>query len=312
MIVRRLLMVGGLAAVFGVAAAGPALADDLGEYLEDARNAIYSGQRLVRTSWDGIESIGIFEIQHHGGMASVGSGSGSATIGAGRMYLGGPEEGAVSFVLHSDPELGGRYSVAHGEATKHLGRAATVVEVVEAGSVRLRMVVDDSTSAPVATEVFDGDGVLFRYSAMTEFSVWVDPAMAAFDGREYRMMMPLEDADLPIELAGYRLVDAYAAPHDGRQAFYTDGLFSFSVFTTRGRANWDAIANGDHPHESNGYDYLRVISPTSVTVLWNAPTTAIALVGDLPPDHLDQVLRELPLPGTDNWMKRMWRKLFGY
>lgn len=312
MIVRRMLVVGGLAAVFVVSAAGAALAEDLAEYLEDARDAIYSGERLVATSWDGIESIGIFEIQHHGGMASVGSSAGSATIGAGRMYLGGPEEAAVSFVLHSEPEVDGRYSVEHVEATKHLGRAATVIEVLEAGSVRMRMVVDDSTSAPVATQVFDGDGELFRYSAMTEFSVWVDPAMAAFDDREYRMMLPLDAADLPIDLAGYRLIDVYAAPQDGRQAFYTDGLFSFSVFTTRGRANWKAAASSEHPYTIDGYDYLRVVSPTSATVLWNAPTTAIALVGDLPPDHLDEVLDELPLPGTDNWMKRMWRKLFGY
>ena len=312
MIVRRLLVVGGLAAVFVVTTAGSALADDLTEYLEDARDAIYSGQRLVGTSWDGIQSIGIFDIQHHGGMASVGSGSDFATIGGGRMHLGGLDEAAVSFVLHTGPDLDARYTVAYGEATKHLGRAASVIEVLEAGSVRIRMVVDDSTSAPVATEVFDEDGELFRYSSMTKFTVSVDPAMTEFDNREYRMMMPLEDADLPIELAGYRLVDAYAAPQDGRQAFYTDGLFSFSVFTTRGRANWDAIASNDHPYDSNGYNYLRVISPTSVTVLWNAPTTAIALVGDLPPDHLDQVLRDLPLPGTDNWMKHMWRKLFGY
>ncbi|MGB5379609.1 MAG: hypothetical protein WBO25_01285 [Acidimicrobiia bacterium] len=312
MIVRRLLVVGGLAAVFVVTTAGSALADDLTDYLEEARDAIYSGQRLVATSWDGIESVGIFEIQHHGGMASVGSGAGSATMGAGRMYLAWPEDAAVSFVLHAEPELGGRYSVSHGEATKHLGRAATLVEVMEAGSVRVRMVVDDSTSAPVATEVFDGEGELFRYSAMTDFSVWVDPAMAAFDDREYRMMLPLQDADLPIELAGYRLIDVYAAPHDGRQAFYTDGLFSFSVFTTVGRADWASVAKSEHPYTVDGYNYLRVISPTSVTVLWNAPTTAIALVGDLPPDHLGEVLGELPLPGTDNWMKRMWRKLFGY
>jgi len=312
MIVRRMLVVGGLAAVFVVTTAGSALADDLADYLEDARDAIYSGERLVATSWDGIDSIGIFEIQHHGGMASVGSGSGSATIGAGRMYLGGPEEAAVSFVLHTDPELGGRYSVSPGEATKHLGRAATVVEVIEAGSVRVRMVVDDSTSAPVATEVFDDEGELFRSSAMTEFSVWVDPAMAAFDDREYRMMLPLDAADLPIDLAGYRLIDVYAAPQDGRQAFYTDGLFSFSVFTTRGRADWAKIADNEHSYSTDGNRYLRVVSPTSVTVLWNAPTTAIALVGDLPPDHLDDVLGKLPPPGTDNWMKRMWRKLFGY
>ena len=312
MIVRRMLIVGGLAAAFVVSAAGSALADDLAEYLEDARDAIYSGERLVATSWDGIESIGLFEIQHHGGMASVGSSAGSATIGAGRMYLRGPEEAAVSFVLHSEPEVDDRYSVEHGEATKHLGRAATVIDVLEVGSIRMRMVVDDSTSAPVATEVFDGDGELFRYSAMTEFSVWVDPAMAAFDDREYRMMLPLDAADLPIDLAGYRLIDVYSAPQDGRQAFYTDGLFSFSVFTTRGRANWAAIANNERSYTVDGLDYLRVVSPTSVTVLWNAPTTAIALVGDLPPDHLEEVLGELPLPGTDNWMKTMWRKLFGY
>ena len=84
------------------------------------------------------------------------------------------------------------------------------------------------------------------------------------------------------------------------------------MFTTRGRADWAQIANNEHAYTADGYDYLRVISPTSVTLLWNAPTTAIALVGDLPPDHLDEVLGELPLPGTDNGMKRMWRKRFGY
>ena len=109
MIVRRMLVVGGLAAIVVVTTAGSALADDLTDYLEDARDAIYSGQRLVGTSWDGIQSVGVFDIQHHGGMASVGSGSGFATIGDGRMHLGGLDEAAVSFVLHTGPELDARY-----------------------------------------------------------------------------------------------------------------------------------------------------------------------------------------------------------
>jgi hypothetical protein len=312
MIVRRFLVVGGLAAVFVVGTAGSAFADDLTDYLEDARDAIYSGQRLVGTSWDGIQSIGIFEIQHHGGMTNVASGSSSATIGAGRMHLGGIDEAAVSFVRQTEPDLDGRYVVAHGEGTEHLGRSASIVEVVEAGFVRMRMVVDDSTAAPVQTEVYDSNGDLFRYSSMTEFSVRVDRAMAEVDDREYRMMLPLGATDLPSDLAGYRLIDVYAAPHEGRQSFYTDGLFSFSVFTTRGRADWAKTANNERSYTSGGYNYLRVVSPTSITVMWNAPTTAIALVGDLPPDHLDEVLDELPPPGIDNWMKRMWRKLFGY
>lgn len=311
MIIRRLILVGGLTAACVVASVDPVLAEDLSDYLEDAADAIYSGQRLIGTTWDGIESIGIVEIQHHGGMTSVGTESGRALVGDGRMHLGGPDEAAISFVLEARPESGDRYTVTEGEATYHLSRPAHILEVMEGDVVRIRVVVDDSTSAPVATEVYDADGGLFRYSSMVDFTVSVDPVMARLDEREYRMMLPLEEAALPAALAGYRLTDAYAGPQDGRQAFYTDGLFTFSVFTTRGRANWSAIAEDEHPYTTGDHDYLRVVTPTSVWVLWNAPSTALALVGDLPPDHLDEVLAELPSPGTDNWLRRMWRHVFG-
>lgn len=311
MIGRRIFVVGGLAALFALAAVGPALAEDLSDYLDDASDSIYSGQRLVGTTWDGIESVGILEIQHHGGMTSVGTESGMAMVGDGRMHLGGPDEAAISFVLETRQEFGGRYSVSHGEATYHLNRPARILEVMEDGAVRIRMVIDDSTSAPVATEVFGADGELFRYSSMVNFTVAVDPAMAQIDDREYRMMMPLGEVDLPATVAGYYLTDVYAGPQNGQQAFYTDGLFTFSIFTSRGRANWTAIAEDEHPYTSGSHGYLRVVTPTSVWVMWNAPATAVALVGDLPPDHLDEVLAELPLPGTDNWLRRMWRNLFG-
>ncbi len=163
MIVRRIFVVGGLVAVFALAVVGPALAEDLSDYLDDAADSIYSGQRLVGTTWDGIESVGILEIQHHGGMTSVGTESGMAMVGDGRMHLGGPDEAAISFVLETRQEFGGRYSVSPGEATYHLNRPARILEVMEDGAVRIRMVIDDSTSAPVATEVFGADGELFRY-----------------------------------------------------------------------------------------------------------------------------------------------------
>jgi len=38
---------------------------------------------------------------------------------------------------------------------------------------------------------------------------------------------------------------------------------------------------------------------------------AVALVGDLPPDHLEEVLAFLPRPGMDGWMQRLWNRLFG-
>jgi hypothetical protein len=310
-IMRRMMLVGGLVVLVVAAGASRSLADDLSDYLEEAGDAIYSGQRLVGTTWDGIERVGMIEVQHHGGVESFGAGSDHVMVGAGRMHVGDPDDAAFSFVLEPRPDLGTRYTVENGEATRHLGRPATVVDVMEAGKLRIRMVVDDSTSAPVTTQVFDDAGDVFRYSSMVEFSVWVDPSMAQTDDREYRMMLPVEQVELPAIVAGYQLIDAYAAPDDGHQAFYTDGLFSFSVFTIDRRANWSAIADDELPYTTSGHSYLRVVTPTSVWVLWNAPATAMALVGDLPPDHLDQVLAELPRPGTENWLKRLWHRMFG-
>ena len=315
MTIRRILTIGGLVVVFSIAAVAPVLADDLVDdlagYLADAGEAVYSGRRVVGTTWDGYESVGIVEIQHLGGMATMGSGSSHATIGDGRLYLDGPTEAAVSFIGATQLDPTDRYALSFGEATEHLGRRARVLEITEAGFLRMRAIVDESTSAPVATEVYADDGTVFRYSSMIEFSVSVDPEMAMTDEHVYEMMLSVEQVGLPTNAAGYQLVDAYVGPHGAHQAFYTDGLFSFSVFTSKGRVNWEAVIEGELPYAVGVDSYLRVINPASLWVLWNAPGTTVALVGDLPPGHLEQVLAELPRPGVDPWMKRMWRRLFG-
>ncbi|MEN8235878.1 MAG: hypothetical protein ABFR89_13260, partial [Actinomycetota bacterium] len=289
----------------------PSWADDLGDYLAEADEAIYSGRRFVGTTWDGIVSAGIVEVQHHGGVAMVGSGSAYATVGDGRLFRSGPEEDGYSFVRRSIPDLAGRYTTIHGDAAEHLGRASHVLDILEAGELRMRVVVDDSTSAPVVTEVYASDGSVFRSSSMLEFSVSVDSGMSESEGHEYRMMVPLDELDFPLEAAGYELIDAYAAPRAAYQAFYTDGLFSFSLFVTRGQADWHATVDDVYPYPVGDHTYLRVVQPATVWVLWNAPGEAMALVGDLPPDHVEQVLAGLPRPGTENWAKRIWHRIFG-
>jgi len=311
MIIRRVLTIGGLVAMIAVVGVVPALADDLADYLADAGDAVYSGRRVVGTTWDGLESVGVVEIQHLGGMATLGSGSSLATIGGGRMRFDGPSGAALSFIGATQFDLGSRYVVSSSGSTEHLGRSAHVLDVTEAGFLRMRIIVDESSSAPVATEVYARDGSVFRYSAMIEFSVSVDPEMAMTDEHPYEMMLPVDQVGLPVDAAGYQLVDVYAGPQGASQAFYTDGLFSFSVFTTAGRVNWEDAIDGELPYTVDGQSYWRVINPASLWVMWNAPGTTIALVGDLPPDHLEAVLGELPKPGIDGWMTRMWRRLFG-
>jgi hypothetical protein len=306
-----MLVAGGLAAVLAASSVGPAFADDLSDYLVDADDAIYSGRRITGTIWDGIESIGIVDIQHHDGVTFIGSESDYSTVGEGRMYLGGADEAAISFARkpHADVEV--RYTVVPGLPTDYLGRPARIIDVMEGSMLRMRMVVDDSTAAPVATEVYGADGGVFRYSSMVEFSVSADPEMRSLDGRDYQMMLPLEDVDLPAEAAGYRLVDVYGGPHGSRQAFYSDGLFSFSVFTSHGWTDWRAMSDDEAPYDVDGSSYLRVVAPSGVWVLWNSPDTGLALVGDLPPDHIEQVLAELPRPGNRVWFKRIWFRFFG-
>jgi len=311
MIIRRVFVIGGLVAMIGVIGTVPALADDLADYLADAGEAVYSGRRVVGTTWDGFESIGVVEIQHLEGMATVGSGSSLATIGGGRMRFDDPSGAALSYVGAAQVDLEERYGVSPGGPTEHLGRSAHVLDVTEAGFLRMRIVVDESSSAPVATEVYALDGSVFRYSSMIEFSVSVGPEMAMTDEHPYEMMLSVGAAGLPIDAAGYQLVDVYAEPQGANQAFYSDGLFSFSVFTATGHMDWQAAIDGELPYAVDGQSYWRVINPASLWVMWNAPGTTFALVGDLPPDHLEAVLDEFPKPGIDGWMKRMWNRLFG-
>ncbi len=311
MMMRRVLVIGGLVTVLAVATIAPALADDLSDYLVEADGAIYSGRRVMGTVWDGVESIGMVHVQHHAGMTLVGTDPDYAVIGGGRMYSGGADEAAVSFVRNAHIDPGDRYTVVPGDATDYMGRSARIINVMEGSRIRVRLIVDDSTAAPVATEVYGEDGNVFRYTSMVDFSVSADPATHAVEGKDFETMLPIESGDLSDAVAGYQLVDMYDAPNGSSQSFFSDGLFSFSLFTTSGWTDWSALSKNEIPYEVDGASYVRIIQPASVWVMWNSPGASMALVGDLPPDHIEQVLAELPKPSTRAWFKRIWFRLFG-
>ena len=307
---RRLAILGSLTAA-SLLAATPAVADELGEYLEEAHQATYSGRRLVATTWDGLERMGVVDVEQLGGMTMVSSGHSYLMVGDGKVHAIGSPESALSYVHDSSTPVNHGYRVAMGEIATHLGRSASVMEITEDGVLRMRMVVDAETSAPLKTEVYDDEGNVFRYSTMMEFSPTA-PAMDDYeDAGEYRMMVPLAEALVPDEAGRYGLIDVYGGPANGQQAFYSDGLFTFSLFAIEGSTNIEDLASNGSAWSLHGFQYTRVIAPAEVWVLWNAQGSTYALVGDLPPDHLEEVLVDLPRPGQGNWFSRMWAKLFG-
>ncbi|MDX1450854.1 MAG: hypothetical protein R3246_17520, partial [Acidimicrobiia bacterium] len=117
-------------------------------------------------------------------------------------------------------------------------------------------------------------------------------------------------SSLPHDAAGYVRADTYAGPDDTIQAFFTDGLFSFSLFELDANVPLDRFDEAP-TIELAGSTYKRLVTPTDIWVSWESGDTAYVLIGDLPGDHLEQVLDVLPEPRSRGLLSRLWSGLFG-
>jgi hypothetical protein len=307
--VRHIGSIALLTAASLVLVASPAFAD-LEEYLEDAEQADYAGRRLVVTFWGDGSEVGVFDITHAGDMTMIDGGP-TADVSDGRV-TGGQDRGAVVLQGWSRSSLTDRYTTAAPVTVSRLGRVAESVDVLEDGQVRARIVFDFDTRVPLLTEIFDGDGELFRYSAMIEFDP--NPSLRYADlaptVSDYDVMLPAQTATMPPTAAGYERADTYGGPDTTVQTFYTDGLFKFSIFEIVGDVSLERFEEAG-ALEANDATYLQLVTPSELWVMWSADGSTYVLVGDLPPDHLVRVLAELPQPDGGGLFDRIWHGIFG-
>lgn len=280
-------------------------ADTLDDLLEDIQDAEFSGSQVIITTWDGVTEVSVVDIDHGDGIVIVEGGDGVAMLGQGRAMRTGAGNGAA--VSDWTDVTSDRYRVVMGRVSLRQGRDVRGVEIREGDLLRARVTIDVESGAPLVTEVFDGDGRRFRYSAMLDFSPWSQgvraPGTPVFD-----VSLPAE-SPARAELAGYVRADTYAGPDDSLHSFYSDGLFSFSLFEYEGAATFDDDAL--ETFQISGRTYERRITATDVYVTWEGAGTTYVLVGDLPPDHLADVLDELPRPRSRGLFSRLWSGLFG-
>lgn len=289
-----------------------ARADDLDDMLEGSDDAAFSGIGIVMASWDSDSVAAMYEITRSDGMTMVHGPEGDL------MLSGSLSASRTSTSAWTALELGGwsewsmsdRYDVGEVAAVRRFGRPATEVSVLEGDLVRARLIVDDASTVPLLTEVFDDAGVAYRVTAMIEFAEGPAELHMPEEAHEPEMMMQTDASRwLPGEAAGYTRSDTYGM-EGATQAFYSDGLFSFSVFET-GRGPIPEPFRDATPLMLDGAVYRRILTPSVVWIQWDAPDRSYVLVGDLPPDHLEAVLAELPEPGKRNIWVRLWRRLFG-
>jgi hypothetical protein len=280
------------------------------EDMLDSGDGSFTASGTVTCTWGDDSATASYEITRSNGMSMVYGPDGDLMLsGALAAAWSGDTAGAFELGGWGDWEMSDRYEVTES-ATSMLGRDATEALVSEGDLLRVRLVVDDETSVPLLTEVFGGDGSLFRAASLDEFVPDAPDMDMPDDMPEHDMLMPADGSPwLPTDANGYRRVDTYSMGATN-QVFYSDGLFSFSVFETRiGRR--PAEFEGATGFVVDGDVYRRVVTPTVVWVHWDAPDRSYVLVGDLPPDHLVAVLESLPEPGRRNVFVRIWRRLFG-
>lgn len=308
---RRILLISGLGVALLATSLGTATADELGELLTQAAEADYSGRQIIVTFLDGETALEIVEVEHAGSMMMVDSNGTQSLLGAGKLTES-DSGGLTVSSWNTTVEMSDRYSVGPTESLRRLDRQATAIDIYENGLLRMRRVFDDETGTPLVTEVYGGDGRLFRLTSMLEIDRLPLTLYSGtyHDDGEYEVLLPTTRHDLRKEAAGYELADVYSGPDDSLQGFYSDGLFSFSLFQIEGAATSDRFEDAV-AIEIADRRYDRLVNPGEMWVTWRSAGSTYILVGDLPPDHLERVLDELPKPGARNLFSRLWRGLFG-
>ena len=288
-----------------------AIAAELDDVLGEARESTYTASRLVVSLWGGQTQVSREFVEHADGMEMVRQDTTWSMVGNGKAALMDEESTGVTFLTHEPGVSASRYTVNEYDKVTHMSRSCHIVEVMEGDVLRAALVVDDRSGALLIQELYNDTGRMFRRTTLSDFRAYrtYEAPMESGDV-PMEIVMPADSALLEETVAGYQLADAFSAPGGSEQGFYSDGLFRFSLFVLPGRTT---LSGFEEPMafvtETGVYDMV----PTAhaVRLHWEDGSNNYVLVGDLPADHLRDVLAELPLPDAGGMWTKWWQRLFG-
>lgn len=291
--------------------ASPALADDLSELLERGADASYSAEQIITCSTpDGVRDAVVHIAQGDEGIHIAAPVQDDVEVTSGRGGWVLSREGAVvnGVVVEGVGEVGeSRYEVDDGRAAAFLGRKVALYRMWDGDLLRAELIIDGQTGAVMRAITYNSDGSIYcerRFIAFDPTPPAIQP-LAADTVEHYQPVT--ETTRLPLELAGFTLLDAYLDQDGLVFGYYSDGFFSFAVFETPAPVE---LAEPSEVETDLGA-YERSFSPGQVTYVWEIRTGGMALIGDLPPDMHEAVLADLPVPERQGWLGRLWRSLFG-
>jgi hypothetical protein len=307
----RSVLVGTTFAVALAVFAPAASAAELEDIITSARDATFNATRITKSVWGDQIEVTDQLVEHWSGGELVRTNSSWTVAGNGRLItMGDVSSGLVFLTAKTTPEIV-RYEVGDVTDVTHMRRDAQRVEIMEGELKRATLIVDERSGAVLLAETFNDHGRVFRTVSLHDFKSYrMYPEPDDMSSVPVQVIMHTESDMLPDELAGYKIVDVFPGPGGSEQGFYSDGLFGFSLFAISKHTAIEGFGDSKALVTDHGL-YEMIPTAQDVRIRWADRDRNFVLVGDIPPDHLEEILTVLPAPERDSMLKIWWRKIFG-
>jgi hypothetical protein len=191
------------------------------------------------------------------------------------------------------PAPGSHWDLSTAAGRTVAGRPTTVVVATRSdGTPAQRLFVDDDTGLLLGREVLGPNGrveraVLFDAIAVGIAGTVDTPRVGT--AQAPRLSSLPSGYRAPSSTAGYELVTRSRHP-DGVLLFYSDGLFTVSVFEQQGELNWSALPNGGTTGDVAGTRSRAYREPSGNVLVWERDGLVYTCVSDAPSDVFTKVV----------------------
>ena len=336
---RALILVATAAALTGVTplvlAPEPAATSQTGpgvQLLDDARRAAqeqdFSG--VLELTWSdatGEHNNDVF-VRSAGGVLALGDRPSVIVEGA-RRFVQGPDGWLAVWSRETKPDIppaSDKWKLSVHDGPTVAGRPTREIDATDRhhSKIRERLYLDESTSLLLRREQLDTRGRTVRAVGFTSIGgpagtpVGALPTEAPHAPARSTSRQPhvLHGVSAPFRVpraAGdrFQLVGRYDEAHGTLHLFYSDGLFSVSVFEQQGDLDLTGLPAGAEPRSVQGRDVRQYRTPGGVVMVWQSDDVVYTTVSDAPVDQIDHVLADFGPSSPPNALDRVTNFVLG-
>jgi hypothetical protein len=237
------------------------------------------------------------------GAVEIVAADGNTVVDDGRRTYLHDELGWTGVVVeptaHELPEPGRRWDLSTDGTTEVAGRPATVVLAARSdGTPAQRLAVDDATGLLLEREVLGPDGDVQRSVRFTSIDLGdetTEPVAppAGVRSRDAEAITSVPDGyRAPASAAGFDLVTRSRHPN-GVLLFYSDGVFTASVFEQRGDLDWDSLPGGGDDTRLADTRTRTYREASGDVAVWQRGGVVYTCVTDAPSDVFERMVGAL-------------------